>query len=315
MIINNPYKVLGDTIPELLGRQKELNTIKNQLLKPDPVHLSIIGPVHYGKSVLLNKLAEDMLQDENHYLTVLYWDLRHKTPTKDENFKYQFAEKIKNVLNGITSEHAEVIDLEEPENLFEFLTLVFDELTLEEKKILVILDGFDHLLGRGNITRNLWDNLLDLSRKPALRLVTGSRGKLRELCKSEDSKTSDFWEIFDQNPIIISSLSEVDLEELIKPISNKGIILESSAKKELLNWTGGIPILLIEILKQIFDRNNSGVSIDNNSINKIGTEFIEKNNELLKILWQNCSLEMQTLLTEFDTNAEYINGCFRFDLG
>jgi hypothetical protein len=45
------------------------------------------------------------------------------------------------------------------------------------------------------LTRILWDQLRSLGQKASLRLVTGSRCPLRELCKTEESRTSDFWEI------------------------------------------------------------------------------------------------------------------------
>jgi hypothetical protein len=55
------------------------------------------------------------------------------------------------------------------------LVLVFDELDKDNKRLLIVLDGFDHVLAGTGLTRNLWDQLRSLGEKGSLRLVTGSR--------------------------------------------------------------------------------------------------------------------------------------------
>ena len=75
---------------------------------------------------------------------------------------------------------------------------VFADLAKEKEiaRILVVLDGFDHVLAGTGLTRNLWDQLRELARRPSLRLVTGSRRRLRELCRTEEVQSSNFWGIF-----------------------------------------------------------------------------------------------------------------------
>jgi hypothetical protein len=90
---------------------------------------------------------------------------------------------------------AEYIDVGDA-GLHELLDLVFQELEQQKARLLVILDGFDHVLAGTGLTRNLWDQLRALGQRASLTLVTGSRRPLRELCKTEESRTSDFWEIF-----------------------------------------------------------------------------------------------------------------------
>ena len=97
-------------------------------------------------------------------------------------------------------EIAEYLDLED-EGIIDLLHLVFDDLENKGHRLLAVLDGFDHVFKGSGITRNLWDELLSLCRMSSLRLVTGSRSRLRELCKTEESRTSDFWEIFYDTPL------------------------------------------------------------------------------------------------------------------
>ena len=53
----NPYQVLGASVPTMLGRAALVERIERHLLKPSPDHVSVVGPAHYGKSVLLRHLA------------------------------------------------------------------------------------------------------------------------------------------------------------------------------------------------------------------------------------------------------------------
>ena len=57
MTTTNPYQVLGPAIPPMLGRMELMRWIEKHLLKPTPDHVSVVGPAHYGKSVLLQHLA------------------------------------------------------------------------------------------------------------------------------------------------------------------------------------------------------------------------------------------------------------------
>jgi hypothetical protein len=77
--------------------------------------------------------------------------------------------------------------------------------------MLLLLDGLDRLLAADTLTRNLWDQLRELASQPSLRLVTASRQRLRDLIRSPDAATSDFWNIFDPNPVQIGVMDDGDL--------------------------------------------------------------------------------------------------------
>ena len=121
------------------------------------------------------------------YLTAAYVDLRHAPPATDGDFRKQFAEAVKNALSRVGSALGDYIDLTD-QSRHELLVLVFDELDKDNKHLLVVLDGFDHVLAGTGLTRNLWDQLRALAQKRSLRLVTGSRRPLRELCKTDESR-------------------------------------------------------------------------------------------------------------------------------
>jgi hypothetical protein len=171
-----------------------------------------VGPSLYGKSVLLHHLAIKHRSGGSSYLTAAYTDLRHAPPATDEDFRQRFAAIVKDALANASSALADLIDLSDS-TLHESLVLVFDELDNDNKCLLVVLDGFDHVLEGTGLTRNLWDQLSALAQRRSLRLVTGSRRPLRELCKTEESRTSDFWEIFYDAPISVGVFGDSDWDE------------------------------------------------------------------------------------------------------
>ena len=226
----NPYQVLAPSVASMLGRMSLVRRIENYLLKPTPDHISVVGPRHYGKTVLLRHLARVFLlgssgyrvlppgepteparnsrAGSNDYLATVYIDLRHDTPGSDGAFWQRFAEEIKatfkpdlwepsgqpylqKLLGCI--ELSEFIDIEN-ETGHKSLDCVFAELEDIGARILVVLDGFDCMPPVA--TPNLWDQLRSLAQKSRLSLVTGSRRPLRELCRAQDSRTSSLWEIF-----------------------------------------------------------------------------------------------------------------------
>ncbi len=289
-MIENPFNIIyEDKIPRMLGREKILDNLHIKLTKTNPVNVSVIGPKGFGKTVILNKLAKLIETGNNEYLSVCYWDLRHHTPRSDEEFRKQLAQRVKEVLKKVSSPLEEYLEMDY-EYIFDLLVQVFDDLYEEDKRILVVLDGFDYLMERGSLTRNLWDNLLDLVRKQSLRLVTGSRSRLREICRTEESRTSDFWEIFD-TPVEVAFMDENDLEGMLIPFKEKNIEFQSSARKELMNWTGGIPILLAGFLNRLFDVSDADTIIPGERINKQADEFFESFTDYLAEIWNDCPVK------------------------
>ena len=117
-----------------------------------------------------------------------------------------------------------------------------------------MLDGFDYALAGAGLTRNLWDQLRSLAQKTSLRFVTGSRRPLRELCRTEESRTSDFWEIFYDTPIRVAALDDADWVPFLEPLLAGGRTLDDPARKEIVNWTGGVPLFVCALLQKLWER-------------------------------------------------------------
>ena len=287
----NPYQVLGPSIPPMLGRASLVRRIEGHLLKSTPDHVSVVGPKHYGKSVLLRHLADAYRAGSSGYLTTAHIDLRHDTPGSDDAFKRQFAAEIKAALRPNRAQLSEYIDLDDAA-VHESLDLVFTELEGENARMLVVLDGFDYALAGTELTRNLWDQLRSLAQKSSLRLVTGSRRPLRELCRTEESRTSDFWEIFYDTPVRVTALDDSDWDPFLQPFLDAGCTFDDSARKEIANWTGGVPLLVCALLRELWEKYRR-VRISKPEIDQAAEAVLNDRREVLADLWDDCDIELR----------------------
>lgn len=290
--MNHPYQVLGTSIPELLARRRLTEQLERHLLKPSPDHVQVVGPTLFGKSVLLNGLATRLEAADNHFVAAAYVDLRHAPPTDDATFRRRFAEVVKKTLATAKPDVAEYLDLDD-EGIHELLDLAFQELEQQGARILVVLDGFDHVLAGTGITRNLWDQLRSLAQKSSLRLLTGSRQPLRELCKTEESRTSDFWEIFYDTPVVVGPFAEDDWDDLLAPLTGNGVTVDGSGRKELINWSGGVPVLAASLLERLATTTRNGNSISKPEVDSTAEGMLEHPPAHLEQLWDDCDFELR----------------------
>ena len=52
------FPVLGSNVPPMLGRTKMMQRLWNDLTKPTPSNLSIVGARYVGKTVIMHALAD-----------------------------------------------------------------------------------------------------------------------------------------------------------------------------------------------------------------------------------------------------------------
>ena len=276
----------------MLGRAALVQRIENHLSKPSPDHVSVVGPKHYGKSVLLCHLADVYRAGSDGYLTTVHIDLRHDTPRSDDAFKRRFAAEVKAALRPKRTELSEYIGLDDAA-VHESLDLVFTELEGESARILVVLDGFDYALAGTELTRNLWDQLRSLAQRTSLRFVTGSRRPLRELCRTEESRTSDFWEIFYDTPVRVTALDDSDWGAFLQPLLDAGCTFDVPARKEIVNWTGGVPLLVCVLLQELWEKHR-GAALSEPEIDHTAEAVLNERREVLADLWDDCDIELRT---------------------
>jgi len=293
----NPYQVLGTEPVIFRGRKKLFEQLTRQITKPTPDHVQVVGRKFVGKTVFLKHLAFTYQGGQQPYTTAFYWDLGHLTPTTDNKFLRRFSEEIRSALLPVRPDLANELD---PNlgDLWDILPEVLELLEDEDQKVLAVLDGFDRVLGMTGITRNLWDYLRSLAEKKSLTIVTGSRRPLRELCKTEESQTSDFWNIFNPTPLRVTLFIDDDWSEMLTPFTEKGIKFDSSGQKELINWSGGVPILGAAVCNYLFALSESGDTISKEQVDGVANKVFEEYQIILDELWDGCSVEVQSDLIE-----------------
>lgn len=286
----NPFQVFGPRVAKRIGREREWNRLVSLIERN---HLSVVGPKYMGKSVLLLSLAEYFTTGKGAFRTSVYWDLRHGTPDDDAAFFSQFAQRLVAPVRSINPEYAAELDGAPPDP-FKKIKMVFELLKEEGLAILVCLDGCDNLLLGSGVTRNLWDNLRALAEMDSLRFVTSSRRRLRDLCHSLESQTSDFWNIFG-NPFDLSAMTEGDIDDFVQQFVAVGISIGPGGPKELFNWSGGIPIILAFHCHLLWEPASEAKGLSHELVNKLGAELQSVGQDAIREVWDDCSQEQRAL--------------------
>jgi len=278
------FPVLGATVAPMLGRAAIMGRLWSDLTKATPSHLSVVGPRYAGKTVLLNGLAARMRQEDSPYTAVSLWDLGHQTPDSNSAFLKSLCRKLGEGLKDVGNEYGEhLLGVEDGE--YDELREVLEALHSDGCKVLMLWDGFDKPLATGRLSRNLWDQLRELASYPSLRLVTATRRPLAELIRSEESVTSDFWNIFDMTPVRVGLFDANDRAQILDKVP--GVSFGNGAKSELENWSAGYPPLYLALLNQIFKSEPTG-DIDNLKVNAAAEAVMEEVNGIVQYLWSDC---------------------------
>jgi hypothetical protein len=288
------FQISGATVPQLVGRKSAMQRLTSSLAKPTPDHLQIVGPRFFGKTVLMHALAAKIRSGDSRFKTVALWDLAHNTPATDDDFVKALVQQIADQISSFNTDYADHLRGADGTGYSE-LREVIDILDGEKVKILVLWDGFDKAFGSSRLTRNLWDQLRDLASRPGLRIVTASRKPLHELPRDSESKTSDFWGLFDTSPVRLQCLDDEELGQATGQLTT--VTFGPGAKTELLNWTAGVPPLIFSVLNKVNEA-FKGATVEGADINRLATESIRDLNPFLGSLWSDCPESSKDLYFE-----------------
>ena len=293
-MIEHPFQVLGRHTPALLGRKKVLEQMGRALTAKSPPHISVLGPKLVGKTVLLSHLAKVYGNGARGFLASAYLDFRHDTPRNDRDLLVYLAKATKSSLERAQSPLADLIDLNDTD-LIESLSLTFEDMGEIDQKFLLVMDGFDHILAVDGISRSMWNALRTLGHTTdSLVYVTGSRRSLEQLCRSEESRTSDFWTMFRSNPVMIDCFDTDDWTSLLEPFELQGIQLSEGARKELVNWSGGVPVLSMALLAEVAQLSEPDCRVEKPVIDAAAEIVIGSQGQLLSALFFDCDVDLQS---------------------
>ena len=286
----------------MLGRRKVIEGIIRRIGKPTGDHISVVGAPYIGKTTLLRHLASAVGPDVGGYLAAAFVDLRHQTPRTDHELRRRLLGEVKASLAAAGEEVADLVDLGvSDDDLPQVLEGVFDYL-VDSGRVLVVMDGLDHVLQSPAISRNLWDYLREIGLKSSCTFVTGTRHRIRELCKNPDSLASEFWNIFADPIVVLGPFEEPERDELLVPLAGHVGELEMSARKEIMNWTGGHPALFSLLCQTLMQSSRPGVGLDGQAVNGAGDNISNGTYALVQHLWDDCPVELRGDLHALATN-------------
>lgn len=304
------FPILGSTIAPMLGRATAMQRLWNDLTKQTPSHLSVVGPRYAGKTVLMHGLAERMRLENSPYAAVIIWDLGHQTPDSNNAFLKELCRKLGEGLKASGNDYGDHL-LAVESNEYDELREVLDVLQTEDIKMLMLWDGFDKPLSTGKLTRNLWDQLRELAISySSLRLVTASRRPLAELIRSEESKTSDFWGVFDMTPVRVGPFDESDQDDILKKLP--GLTFSSGANSELMNWSAGYPPLYLALLNRIIQNGTLG-EVDNQTVNEAAKTVLDEVTNIIHYLWNDCPETAKDIYRHLIKHGESVTAGMGYD--
>jgi hypothetical protein len=289
----NPYRVRGIGVAVCRGRQREQQKVIRQL---NDNHVSVVGPRHIGKTVLLRDIADYISNGVGAINGTLYWDLRERTIASDADFFHQLRIKLAGPIAKINASLRP--DLEKQDDQpFETIRAVFELLQEENKRLLICLDGFDALDLGVILTQNMLDNLRSLAEgcSKSVRILTASRKRLRDHCNSVETRNSPFHNIF-PDPVALCAFTPEQFQDVLRPFHDNGSTLERGADTELFNWSGGIPILVGCICRAVWSQVAEGKTMTTEIVRSTGISLQAEEQDYLQDLWDDCSEEQRSIL-------------------
>ena len=293
----NPYRVLGPKIPNMLGRAELAERVQARLDQKEPEHVSVVGPAMFGKSVLLREIARRYATGHGGFVTSVYVDMRHGNPQSDDEARHLLAEAMQRSLEPIHPELSEYFELDGV-RVKERLQAVIQELAAADERLLIVLDGMDNTMANPRITREIWDNLRSLARQPVVRYLTSSRRPLRDLCRTDESRAADLWEVFHGSPIIVGCFEDSDAEAVFEPLAARGTTFDDKALQELIDQTGGVPVLVSALLHLLYESPNPDARITVEEVQAAAETVVTEQRELFDALWEDCTAEMKADLAD-----------------
>ena len=290
----NPYQTNPD-LAKPFGRDAVLAEVRALLDRPTPSHVSIVGPRSMGKTLLLRALTE-RARGWGRFVAVAPWDVRRHTPRDDEAFFAGFAAAVGESLHEA---HPDLAGLLRDEPSIGMIQDVFGELESDGSRVLLVVDHLDRALRQPEISKDLWDNLRDLTKRGALVLVTATQEPLRELMTA-DTRASQFWNVF-ADPIMLSPFSEADLDAFLAPLQGEKGVLSPPARKEFERQTGGVPLLCTLVACDLYVSPNEGV--EKADVSGVAAALAQTSQHVGS-LWDDIPAPVQGVLVEVTSRGE-----------
>ncbi|MFP2929764.1 AAA family ATPase [Pyxidicoccus sp. 3LG] len=250
-------------------------------------HISVVGARSMGKTALLQQVAHRHAAGSNLFAGAGIVDLRHDPPTSIRAMIRRVGEALRNIFktasDGSLNTLADEVDLDgSTEGLYDQLKIALDLAAETGHRLLLVLDGCDTVLQNPSIPADLWNSIRALAQRSSLRLMTGTRDRLVQLCYNPEARDSPFFNIFYSTPLLVGPLNETDWSDLPPAF---GLSFDTAAIKEITNWTGGNPSLVSLLLGRILE--STPKQVQKRDVDDAANSLLIGESMILEAMWRD----------------------------
>jgi hypothetical protein len=273
----NPYLDIRTQQLPGLGRRAVLDTVLRKIQEGN--HVSIVSPRYMGKSCFIRALAaQPVLRDRFEGIAVC--DVRHdKFPSNEALFAYVLKKLETDPF--ISADWKEFTKPEGSASSWDTLHDLGKGLACENARMLIILDGLDHLALNSQVDEGAWNNLNSLIDSGGVQFVTASCDELDDILLDPQSRGSLFFQRFGAS-ISLPPVDIIELNDWLKSASCGASGFDKAAQSELLAQSGGHPKLLAMLLSRMNDGAQGGQvnEMAANLVRDLASEIVGVFNEL-----------------------------------
>jgi hypothetical protein len=226
---------------QFFGRRTEIKRIQDSIRQMRSI--SIVGERRVGKSSLLNLMASPELvaeYDLGDDVIFCFVDLQgFEEISQSEFWRWILKELYAELPDALALEIYTVLEKGSFDTLS--LRILFEKLA--EKKIVFLFDEFESILQNPQFPRSFYGHLRWLSQNCPVAFITATRRELVYHCIDSSTKTSPFFNIFDN--LVLRTFKSHECRELIEHYLNGADVhFTESEMTKLIDISGGYPEFL-----------------------------------------------------------------------
>jgi hypothetical protein len=81
---------------------------------------------------------------------------------------------------------------------------------------------------------------------------------------------------------------------LVAPLNAAGFAVDGSGRKEIANWSGGVPILTVALLEKLAESLSPPGSCTKNEVDALASAMLDERRQLLAELWEDCDVDLRS---------------------
>lgn len=281
-----------------VGRAAELHNLYTLLASMQSC--SVVGPRRIGKSSLLHYLAQPSVYTAHlpapESYVFAFINLQELVDLEPDDFFSLVVEQLNRANQGRLE-----IDLDRDGTRSGFRHFL-RRMTDEGLRLVLCCDEFEMLSQDASFDVRFFTYLRGLCSNYDLALATSSRSSLYDLCHQGDLQTSQFWNIFVEQPLGL--MPEQEACTLINnPFTSAGISLNEQDVAFVLNLAGRHPFFIQAACYHLFEMRSVGCQSDFAAIEQ---QFFGEAQHHYRYTWEqldNTEREALTTLARIQSNA------------